>query len=154
MYTNDPANNPLDRVRILCTDTDNDELLIEQSVLEFFYESSNRNEKLAARRALEYLLFQVAKMGDEKVGGVYLRNSGRYKNLKDAYNILLKGSWMGGKPYAGGISVSDIEMRRHNPDSIKKATEQGDSFDYYTRDRYNNDDPDSVIVIQPSCDRD
>ena len=52
-YTGDPANNPLDRVRILCTDTNNDEILIEQSVLEWFYLESGKDEKKAAIKALK-----------------------------------------------------------------------------------------------------
>ena len=133
-FTGDPANNPLDRVRILCTDTNNDEILVEQSVLEWFYIESGKDEKKAAIKALKYLLFQVAKMGDEKVGGVYLRNSSRFKALKVAYNDLIKGSCLGANSaYAGGISVSDIESRRQNQDSVKKYTEYGDALDYEGR---------------------
>lgn len=132
-YTGDPANNPLDRVRILCTDTDNNELLIEQSVLEWFYQESGKDEKKAAIKALKYLLFQVAKMGDEKVGGVYLRNSSRFKSLKAAYDDLVKSS-VNGIPYAGGINQCDIDMRRQNPCSVKKYTEYGDAARYDGRD--------------------
>ena len=132
-YTGDPATNPLDRVRILCTDTDNNELLIEQSVLEWFYQESGKDEKKAAIKALKYLLFQVAKMGDEKVGGVYLRNSSRFKSLKAAYDDLVKSS-VNGIPYAGGINQCDIDMRRQNPCSVKKYTEYGDAARYYGRD--------------------
>lgn len=132
-YTGDPANNPLDRVRILCTDTDNNELLIEQSVLEWFYQESGKDEKKAAIKALKYLLFQVAKMGDEKVGGVYLRNSSRFKSLKAVYDDLVKSS-VNGIPYAGGINQCDIDMRRRNPCSVKKYTEYGDAVRYNGRD--------------------
>lgn len=133
MYTGDPVNNPLDRVRIYATDTDNDDLLIDQSVIEFFYLESGRNEKQAAIKALNYLLFQIAKMGDEKVGGVYLKNSERIKNLMlvldDLKQDVIKVG-IGGV-YAGGISKSDVFLRRSNPDSIKKPTETGDAFSYH-----------------------
>lgn len=132
-YTGDPANNPLDRVRILCTDTDNNEILIDQSVLEWFYQESGKDEKKAAIKALKYLLFQVAKMGDEKVGGVYLRNSSRFKSLKSVYDDLVKSS-VSGLPYAGGINQCDIDMRRRNPCSVKKYTEYGDAVRYNGRD--------------------
>lgn len=132
-YTGDPANNPLDRVRILCTDTDNNEILIDQSVLEWFYQESGKDEKKAAIKALKYLLFQVAKMGDEKVGGVYLRNSSRFKSLKAVYDDLVKSS-VSGLPYAGGINQCDIDMRRRNPCSVKKYTEYGDAVRYNSRD--------------------
>lgn len=132
-YTGDPANNPLDRVRILCTDTDNNEILIDQSVLEWFYQESGKDEKKAAIKALKYLLFQVAKVGDEKVGGVYLRNSSRFKSLKAVYDDLVKSS-VSGLPYAGGINQCDIDMRRRNPCSVKKYTEYGDAVRYNGRD--------------------
>lgn len=136
MYTGDPINNPLDRIRIYCTDTDNDDLLIDQSIIEFFYEESGHNEKQAAVKALNYLLFQIAKMGDEKVGGVYEKNSDRIKNIKlildDLKNGMVK---IGvGSVYAGGISVTDIKCRRLDPDSIRKPTSTGDAFSYYDGD--------------------
>lgn len=130
MYTGDPTNNPLDRVRIYCTDTDNDELLIEDSILAFFLQEAGGNEKRAAIKALGYLLFQIAKMGDEKVGGVYLKNSERTKNLQlvlDDLKTDLIGAGVG-SVYAGGISRTDILCRRGQWDSIKKPTSTGDAF--------------------------
>lgn len=154
MYTGDPLNNPLDRVRIYCTDTDNDELLIEDSILEFFLVETLGNEKQAAIKALGYLLFQIAKMGDEKVGGVYLKNSERIKNLKlildDLKRDVLK---IGvGSVYAGGISVTDTWLRRNDWDSIRKPTNTGDAFArdegeaYYAQDDFL--DHDRVIVVR------
>ena len=144
-YTGDPANNPLDRVRILCTDTNNDEILIEQSVLEWFYLESGKDEKKAAIKALKYLLFQVAKMGDEKAGGVYLRNSSRFKSLKAVYDDLVRSS-VTGLPYAGGINQCDIDMCRHNPCSVKKYTEYGDAARYEGRDYCNR--VNGVFIIE------
>lgn len=130
MYTGDPVNNVLDRIRIYCTDTDNDELLIEDSILEFMLLEANGNEKQAAVKALSYLLFQIAKMGDEKVGGVYLKNSERIKNLRlvldDLKADLIKVGV--GSVYAGGISRRDVVLRRCDPDSIRKPTNTGDAF--------------------------
>lgn len=138
MYTGNPSGNPLDRVRILCSDTDNDDLLIEQSVLEWFYESNNKNERRAALQCLKYMMLQLSKMADEKVGGVYEKNSDRLANFKKVYDELMKTS-IRGTPYAGGISQSDIDSRRHNPDSVRKGVEAGDSFSYHG-DRFQNDD--------------
>lgn len=134
MYTGDPINNPLDRVRIYCTDTDNDEILIEDSILEFFLAEENGDEKKAAIKALGYLLFQIAKMGDEKVGGVYLKNSERTKNLRLLLDDLKGGLLKPSIPmaYGGGISVADTWSRRHDWDSIRKPTNTGDAF---ARDR-------------------
>ncbi|BBT91195.1 hypothetical protein WP8W19C02_28150 [Enterobacter cloacae] len=58
-----------------CTDTDNDDILIEQSVLEWMYQECQQDEKQAAVKALTFLMVQVAKQGDEQVGGVTLKNS-------------------------------------------------------------------------------
>lgn len=57
-YTGDPANNPLDRVRILCTDTNNDEILIEQSVLEWFYLESGKDERKQPSKLLNIYSFK------------------------------------------------------------------------------------------------
>lgn len=153
-YTGDPVNNPLDRVRIYCTDTDNDDLLIEDSILAFFLQESDGNEKKAALKALGYLLFQIAKMGDEKVGGVYLKNSERIKNLQLVLNDLKKQlATLGGcSLYAGGISITDVKCRRNSWDSIKKPTNTGDAFAmdvgeaYYAQDTFLESN-DAVIVV-------
>lgn len=130
MYTGNPATNPLDRIRILCTDTDNDDLMVEDSVLEFFYDSNNKNERRAAMQALRYIMLQFSKMADEKTGGVYERNSERFANFKAALDELTKSN-ASGLPYAGGISRSDVESRRHNPDSLFKSVDIGDAFSYH-----------------------
>lgn len=156
MYTGDPMNNPLDRVRIYCTDTDNDELLIEDSILEFFLVESAGNEKQAAIKALGYLLFQIAKMGDEKVGGVYLKNSERVKNLQLVLDDLKKGTLGSGvgSVYAGGISTLDVWLRRNDCDSIRKPTNTGDAFArdiggaFYSEEDNNFVYGDPVIIIR------
>lgn len=157
MYTGDPLNNPLDRVRIYATDTDNDELLIEDSILEFFLVESNGDERKAAVKALGYLLFQIAKMGDEKVGGVYLKNSERTKNLQLVLKDLKKDLALSGvgSVYAGGISTLDVWLRRRDCDSIRKPTNTGDAFAmdiggaYYSED---HQDPllggDNILVVR------
>ncbi|MFM5883280.1 hypothetical protein [Methanobrevibacter gottschalkii] len=114
-------------------------------MLEWFYLESGKDEKKAAIKALKYLLFQVAKMGDEKVGGVYLRNSSRFKSLKAVYDDLVKSS-VSGLPYAGGINQCDIDMRRQNPCSVKKYTEYGDAARYEGRDYCNR--VNGVFIIE------
>lgn len=129
-YTSDPANNPFDRIRIYCTDVDNDDILIPQSIIEFFYEDAGHDERLAASKALTYLMMQIAKMGDEKVGGIYLKNSERIKNMRlvldDLKADLLKNG-VGGV-YAGGVSRADMMLRRWSPDSPRKPVTIGDSL--------------------------
>lgn len=113
-----------------CTDTDNDDILVPQEMIEWFYEESQHDEKHAAVKALTFLMVQVAKQGDEKVGGVYLKNSERIKNMRlvldDLKADLLKLDV--GDAYAGGISRSDINLRRFDPDSVKKGVFSGDGF--------------------------
>lgn len=132
-FTGDPVNNPYDRIRVYCTDTDNSDILVPQEMIEWFYEESQHDEKQAAVRALTFLMVQVAKMGDEKVGGVYLKNSERIKNMRlildDLKADLLKQGV--GDAYAGGISRRDIQLRRWNPDAPRKGIEAGDAFSLY-----------------------
>ncbi|XAO54231.1 hypothetical protein [Yersinia phage vB_YenM_P778] len=149
MYTNDPINNAFDRVRVYITDTDNNELLVEQSIIEFFLRESKGNEKQAAIKCLNYLIFTIAKMADEKVGGVYMRNADRIKNMKLVLDDLKStiGHGIGGA-YAGGISVCDIRNRRCAPDSIKKPTRTGDAFSYYgTGTEYTPEYMSDVIAV-------
>lgn len=133
MFTNDPANNPLDRIRIMIGDADNDEILLSQQVLEYLYESTNKNEKLTAIKALEAIIMSAAKYTDEVVGDVEINLSQRFKQFRIVLNDLKK-STMTGTPYAGGISVADVETRRASPDSPQKAFEFGWSRSY-TGDR-------------------
>lgn len=129
-FTGDPVNNVFDRIRILCTDTDNDDILVDQTILEFMYQEAGQDEHLAAAKALTFLMMQIAKMGDEKAGGVYLKNSERIKNMQLVLDdlkaeLLKKGI---GSVYAGGVSRADILLNRWNPDSVKKGIEIGDSI--------------------------
>lgn len=133
MYTGDPTNNPYDRVRVYITDTDNNELLVDQSVIEFYYDEAGQNAQMAAIKCLNYLIFTIAKMGDEKVGGVYLKNSDRLDNLKKvlAYLKANMSSGIGAAGvYAGGISVCDVITRRNDPDSVTKPVQTGTAFSY------------------------
>jgi hypothetical protein len=129
MFMNDPANNALDRIRIMIGDTDNDEILLSQQVLEYLYESTNKNEKLTAIKALEAIIMASSKYTDEVTGDVEVKLSQRFKQFRTVLNDLKK-STMTGTPYAGGISVSDIEMRRASPDAPRKSLEQGWSTSY------------------------
>lgn len=129
MFMNDPANNALDRIRIMIGDTDNDEILLSQQVLEYLYESTKKNEKLTAIKALEAIIMASSKHTDEVTGDVEVKLSQRFSQFRTVLNDLKK-STMTGTPYAGGISVSDIDMRRNSPDAPRKSLEQGWSTSY------------------------
>lgn len=129
MFMNDPKNNVLDQIRVIIGDTDNDELLLSQSVLEYIYESNGKNVNTAAIKALEAIIMSSAKYTDEDVGDVSIKLSQRFKQLRQTLADLKKRTAFG-KPYAGGISNSDIAARVADPDNPVKLIEQGWSTSY------------------------
>lgn len=133
MYTDNPIESDLDRIRVYITDTDNNDLLISQSELEFFYQETNQNVNQTAIKCLKLMLMKIAKMGDEKVGGVEIKNGERIANLKSILHDVETGLiTLSELPYAGGISRSDIKQRLmmntrpFNPFDFKDHSEYGD----------------------------
>ena len=125
MFTNDPENNPLDRIRIYIADWDNSNLVMSDEMLKWIYKKNDCNERKAAKEALEYLLLEYSKYADEKVDEVYYGLGKIYEKFKNALDTLNKGGFGGlGEPYAGGISRSDIKSRKSNSDNLKHDFER------------------------------
>jgi hypothetical protein len=121
-YTGDPVNSATDRVRLSVGDTDILEEGLTDEVYQFALDKHDGNESLAALECLKYLVAEYANFVEEKTGGVFVKESDRYRQYNDLLNRLTKDPsyslLSAGVPFAGGISVSDREENCNNPDAV------------------------------------
>ena len=120
-FTGDPANSVTDRLRLNVGDTDILEEGLTDEVYQFTLDKHVGSESLASLEALRYLVSKYANFVDEKTGGVFVRESDKYKQYKELLDRLTKDPSFSllsaGLPFAGGISVSDQEANCANPDN-------------------------------------
>jgi hypothetical protein len=123
-YTGDPASSLTDRLRLEVGDTDiYDELLsddIYQYILDTTGDSSTGN--LTAPSIIQALKYLVAKFSNhvqEKAGdlSIWDDRAEQYQDMLDKYLKDPRYGLATGKGFAGGISKSDIEANRNNPDA-------------------------------------
>lgn len=119
-FTNDPTNNPIDRIRLKVGDTDTDEVGLSDEVYQYLLNKHSQNEDKAAVEALEALVAKYANYVTEKAGGLFVKESEKYqqyKDLLDSYKNDPRSSILkAGEPFAGGISKSDFISRNEDPD--------------------------------------
>lgn len=120
-FTNDPANNPVDRLRLIVGDTDPYEVGLSNDVYNYVLDKNANDEKKSALECLKYLVSKYASYVTEKAGGLFVKESEKFKQYNDLYNRFTKDPSFSlleaGLPYAGGISNSDIKDNAENPDN-------------------------------------
>lgn len=120
-FTNDPINNPIDRIRLIVGDSDPCEEGLADDIYLYLLDKHSGSENKAALEALRYLVTQYANYVTEKAGGLFVKESEKYKQYKELLNMYTKDPTnsllKAGLPFAGGISKSDIEDNACNPDN-------------------------------------
>jgi len=117
-YTDDPTNNPIDRIRLNVGDTDLYDEGLSDNIYTYLLTKYDSNEGQSSLEALKMLVNKYASYVDEKAGDLSTKDSQRYnqyrelleKATKDPTQSFLKT----GNPYVGGISLQD---RLSNPSS-------------------------------------
>ena len=119
-YTLDPANNPIDEVRLLIGDTDVNDQLLQDEELQYYIDSYGSGVN-AAIPAVKGILALFARFADERTGEVEVKFHQRvdsYKTLlDDLEDQLLTGSVP--IPFAGGISKADKDSRNNDTDRVE-----------------------------------
>ena len=120
-FTNDPVCNPIDRIRLLTGDVDSYDEGLSDEVYIYVYKRNNNNENLSALECLRYLLAKYANYVTEKAGGLFVKESERYEQYRSLYDMYTKNPATmllnTPKPFAGGISISDMQTNEANPDN-------------------------------------
>lgn len=120
-YTNDPVNNPIDRVRLLVGDVFEDFEILDDATYQYFLDKNNGNETAAAVDAAKVIRYKIAK-------APYRERAGQYEvwdkfaelytaALNDLIDDIGNGSFVA-IPYAGGISRRDMRRNDLDPDVV------------------------------------
>lgn len=113
-YTDDPTNNPADRVRLYVGYKATDRL--SDAEVDFFLEEESGDALRAAARSAEALAAVYSREAQDKQVGP-LRVANRRQSQTDRYMKLAKLLWSraamesGAGPYAGGISQTDKDTK-------------------------------------------
>lgn len=121
-YTNNPANSLTDQIRLNVGDIWPDMEMLSDEEYEYFLQLCENNVNRATMYAARSILFKIARMVRERTGDIEVYGGDWFTNYMKALELILKDPNISislAVPYAGGISVSDMEANRCNPDNFK-----------------------------------
>lgn len=120
-FMNDPANNPIDRIRLIVGDTITEFDYLSDETYQYLLDKHNNNETSTALEAARYILGSLTRFSRERTGSIEVYGSEMFKNYRDFLVELLRNPQMlldRAQVYAGGISKSDMIANDSNPDNI------------------------------------
>lgn len=119
-YLGNIDTSPLDYVRLLIGDTDQcDQLLQDQEIIPFLkrYHYAPMN---TAIRCCEVIMSKLSRRVNESVGSVRMNFSDQVKAFRELRRDLVNRlATEDMAPYAGGISISDVQIVALNPDRVR-----------------------------------
>lgn len=121
-YTNDPQNNPVDRIRLNVGDIWDDIEYLTDADYQYFLDAAGGNENRATMDAVRAILFKLTRMTRERTGDIEVYGGDWFSNYMKALQLILKDPNIAisvAVPYAGGISRSDMQANRCNPDNFR-----------------------------------
>ena len=120
-FTNDPICNPIDRIRLVIGDVDTEDESLTDEIYLYVLRKNEGNEQKAALESLLYLISKYAAYVTEKAGGMFIKESEKFKQYSELYKMLksdptssLFGTLRG---YVGGISKADMASNDLNMDN-------------------------------------
>lgn len=120
-FTNNPATNPIDRVRLIVADTMVEIEYLSDETYQYLLDKHSNNETAAALEAARYILGSLAKYSRQRTGDIEVYGAEMFKNYRDFLVELIRNPQMlldRSQVYAGGISKSDMEANDANPDNL------------------------------------
>lgn len=137
-YTCDPLNVPLDAVRLHLGDTNENAPLLKDEEILYFLEC-NRGVLGAAAAAAEAVAAMFARQVDETTGDIKRSCAQRQRHFRLLADKLRKQAEnptnLAPIPYAGGISISDIDKNRADCDRFPDVFRVGQLDHRETHDR-------------------
>lgn len=119
-FTNNPAGSAIDRVRLYTGDIDAAIEWLPDETYQYLLDKHNNSERKAAREAMQYILFSLARRTHEKAFQIEVWGDQMFANYEAALKLALKDpnlfevSFI---PYAGGISRTDMNKNVLNSDT-------------------------------------
>jgi hypothetical protein len=121
-YTNDPANNPIDRIRLNVGDIWPDIEILADADYQYFLDAAAGNENRATMDAARAILFKIGRYTRERTGDIEVYGGEWFDHYYKALQMILKDPNISisiAVPYAGGISKADMLANRLNPDTVQ-----------------------------------
>ncbi|RYF12810.1 MAG: hypothetical protein EOO40_00320 [Deltaproteobacteria bacterium] len=114
------ASGPVGAVRFAIGDTIEATSRISDEDIAYLLEQTNGNVRQAARLACENIIASLSGLCDQSVGSV----SKSFSQIRDGYKatlVMLKSrtSYLGGKPFVGGVSRMANAIDARNPDRVR-----------------------------------
>lgn len=101
----DPINNPVDRIRLTCGDTETPYWL-ENGMYEYALTVANGNEKAATKQCAQYILAALSRNAHEKLVQIEIYGREYFENYREFIMSVIRNPASGGVapiPYAGGV---------------------------------------------------
>lgn len=143
-FTGDPANNAIDRIRLITGDTDPVYEFLDDATYQYALDSNNQNEKQAALETARYILANIARFTRERTGDIEVYGNEFFKNYRNYLLELVNNpnfSSILPMPYAGGISKQDMLDNDTNEDNVRPQPYRGFSTDEHVYEEIKYDGP-------------
>lgn len=127
-FTNDPANNAIDRIRLIVGDTMLEIEYLTDETYQYLLDKYSNNETSAALEAARYILGSLARFSRQRTGDIEVYGAEMFKNYKDFLVELIRNPQLllsRAEAYAGGISKSDMAAHDSNPDNLPPTFYRG-----------------------------
>jgi len=117
-YSGNPSTSANDEVRFLVGDTDTTDQLLQDEEIAWLITNCGTT-RFAAVEAANGIAAKYSRMADKAVGDLRLSASQKSKQYFDLAKRLRRRAMVGSvTPYAGGITESDKNINRDNPDTV------------------------------------
>lgn len=120
-YSGDPASSPTDNVRFMLGDTDIKTAYLSDSEIAYLLSENQDNALQAAFGGCDSIIAKLARNRDESVGSVSIAFSQQLAGFEKLSLILRRRFAKTGVPFAGGISRSQKQIERLNPDRVQPS---------------------------------
>lgn len=123
-YTNNPANRPIDALRLTVGDIWDDFEVLSDADYQYFLDAAGGNIRRASMDALRACLFRLSRMTRERTGDIEVYGSEWFNNYLNALKLILKDPNISisiARPYAGGISKHDMIDNDLNWDNVTRS---------------------------------
>lgn len=140
-YTNNPANNPVDQLRLLVGDAFSDMEVLSDQAYQFYLTKYNGNVNRASKDVVRALINALCRFVRERTGDVEAYGSEWAKNYIKALTEFLNNpnialDMSSAMPYAGGISRKDMMENDNTWDNIRPDAYIGRTEGIHQYDQY------------------